>query len=331
MSYAIVPCKFARKAIAFIASLHRIDKTFLMDHKTCIVIVGPTASGKTKLSLELAAYFNTEIISADSRQCYRELDIGVAKPDEKELQQIKHYFINSHSIHEEVNAAVFESYALNAARIIFEKNDYAIVAGGTGLYVKAFCEGMDEIPSVDETIRLSVRKEYEQKGMSWLDNAVKSEDPVFYSRGEIYNPQRMLRALEVKRSTGTSIVDLHAATKKNRPFSIIKAGISIPREKMYAQINDRVDDMIRRGLVDEARALYPFRSLNALQTVGYQEIFQYMEGKITLEKAVEEIRKNTRRYAKRQMTWFRKDPEIRWMEKEQGDLFSQVIREVSDK
>jgi tRNA dimethylallyltransferase len=311
------------------AYLHRLDKTFLMDHKTCIVIVGPTASGKTKLSLELAEHFNTEIISADSRQCYRELEIGVAKPDKKELKQVKHHFINSHSIHEEVNAAVFESYALDAVHAVFEKNDYAIVVGGTGLYIKAFCEGMDEIPPIDEMMRLLVRKEYEQKGMDWLDSAVKSEDPVFYSRGEIYNPHRMLRALEVKRSTGLSIVDLHAAIKKERPFSIIKAGISIPREKMYEQINDRVDDMIRTGLVDEARALYPFKSLPALQTVGYQEIFQYMDGEITLEQAVEEIKKNTRRYAKRQMTWFRKDPEIHWVEKGQHDLFSQVVRVVN--
>ncbi len=301
-----------------------------MDHtKTCIVIVGPTASGKTKLSLELADYFNTEIISADSRQCYRELEIGVAKPDKKELQQIKHHFINSHSIHEEVNAAVFESYALNAIHTIFGKNNYAILVGGTGLYIKAFCEGMDEIPPVDEMIRLSVRKEYEQKGMDWLSDTVKSEDPVFYSRGEIYNPHRMLRALEVKRSTGVSIIELHAAVKKERPFAIIKAGISMPRERMYAQINHRVDDMIREGLVEEARALYPFKSLPALQTVGYQEIFQYMDGEITLEEAVEEIKKNTRRYAKRQMTWFRKDSEIHWVEKEQHDLFAQVVREVN--
>ena len=188
---------------------------------------------------------------------------------------------------------------------------------------------MDEIPPVDEMVRLSVRKEYEQKGMNWLDSAVKSEDPVFYSRGEIYNPHRMLRALEVKRSTGVSIIELHAAVKKERPFAIIKAGISMPRERMYAQINHRVDDMIREGLVEEARALYPFKSLPALQTVGYQEIFQYMDGEITLEEAVEEIKKNTRRYAKRQMTWFRKDPEIHWVEKEQHDLFSQVVREVN--
>lgn len=285
-----------------------------MDHKkTCIVIVGPTASGKTKLSLELAAYFKTEIISADSRQCYKELNIGVAKPDASELDAVRHYFINSHSIQEEVNAAVFENYALRAAEEIFAKNDFAVVVGGTGLYIKAFCEGMDDMPEIDERIRQKLRSEYQQKGMEWLTARVKDSDPVFYARGEVLNPHRMLRALEVKMATGKSIMELHSSPKKQRPFQIIKTGIEIPRPVLYEQINRRVDKMMVDGLLDEVNRLTQYRHIGALQTVGYKELFEYIDGKISLDEAVSDIKKNTRQYAKRQVTWFKKDSEIKWM------------------
>lgn len=297
------------------------------DKKTCIVIVGPTASGKTKLSLQLAEYFKTDIISADSRQCYRELNIGVAKPDEKALAEIRHYFIHSHSIHDDVNAAVFETYALTAAEAIFAEKDYAVVVGGTGLYIKAFCEGMDDMPDIDISVRESLRNEYNSKGIDWLKEMLKTHDALFYSRGEMLNPQRMLRALEVKLSTGKSVLAFHTAEKKQRPFNIIKVGIDVPREVLYEQVNKRVDMMMEAGLAEEVKSLNDHRYINALQTVGYKELFEYIDGKVSLEKAVDNIKQNTRHYAKRQMTWFRRDEEVKWLGKNADDY----IRFVNDR
>ena len=291
----------------------------MQNKKTCIVIVGPTASGKTKLSLQLAEYFNTAIISADSRQCYKELNIGVAKPDETDLERVKHYFINSHSIYDEVNAAIFEQYALKAVDEIFLKHDYAVMVGGTGLYIKAFCEGMDDVPDIDETIRKTLREQYSKKGMEWLQEMIKENDTLFYELGEIYNPQRMLRALEVKLSTGKSVFDLHTSQKKERAFEIIKLGIDLPREVLYAQINRRVDMMMELGLLEEVKSLNGCRYINALQTVGYKELFEYTDGKVTIGGAVDNIKKNTRHYAKRQLTWFRRDTEIKWLGKDVDD------------
>lgn len=283
-----------------------------MPQKTCIVIVGPTAVGKTSLAISLAQYFGTEIISADSRQCYRELNIGVATPSPLQLQQVKHYFIQSHSVHEEVNAAVYENYALNSVNDIFRDHDIAIVTGGTGLYVKAFCEGLDEIPEVDESIRNKIIRQYEEKGLSWLQEQVSINDPLYYAEGEIQNPQRLMRALEVQWSTGRSIRSFQRQQPQQRDFRIIKTGLELPREQLYQNINHRVDEMMELGLLDEVKELMPLRKLNALQTVGYSELFKYLDADISLEKAIEEIRKNTRHYAKRQMTWFRKDSSIKW-------------------
>lgn len=281
-------------------------------YKTCIVIVGPTASGKTDLSLRLAERFNSAIISADSRQCFRELNIGVAKPLVEDLQKIRHYFINTHSIQEEVNAGLFKTYALHAANEIFERSRVAIMAGGTGLYIKAFCNGIDSMPEVDDGVRTSLRQEFENKGIGWLQQMIRQHDLLFYEKGEIQNPQRMLRALEVKLSSGKSILELHSSPQQKRDFNIVKIGIELPREELYQNINNRVDRMMQQGLLAEAGALYEYRAFNALQTVGYSEIFNYMSGNITLEQAVEEIKKNTRRYAKRQLTWFRRDENIKW-------------------
>lgn len=283
-----------------------------MPGKTCIVIAGPTAAGKTNLSLQLAAYFNTDIISADSRQCYRELNIGVAKPGEKDLSRIRHYFINSHSIHEEVNAAVFEKYALEAAWKIFAEKDYAVMVGGTGLYIKAFCEGLDDVPPVDGSVRRSLRAGYAANGIGWLQEMIRENDPLFYEKGEMLNPHRMLRALEVKKATGKSILEWHSMANRQRPFNIIRAGIELPRTLLYEQINKRVDTMMEAGLLEEAKALERYRHRSALQTVGYTELFEYIDGKFSLEEAVDRIKKNTRHYAKRQLTWFKKDPGIRW-------------------
>ena len=280
-----------------------------MNTKSCIIVSGPTAVGKTAYGIELALKHNTQIISADSRQCFKELNIGVAKPSEDQLEKVKHYFINSHSIRDEVNARVFEKYALNAVKDIFEKNDIAIMVGGTGLYIKAFAEGLDEIPEVDESLRKEISKNYLANGFDWLREEIKNHDPVFFSKGEMKNPQRMLRALEVKLSTGKSILDFHAQKNIKRNFEIKVRLLELPREELYQNINKRVDVMMESGLLKEAEYLYPFKQLNALQTVGYKELFDYFDGKFSLEKAVEEIKKNTRHYAKRQMTWFRKNME----------------------
>lgn len=281
-------------------------------NKTCIIISGPTAVGKTSAAIQVARHFKTEIISADSRQCYKELNIGVAKPSAEELAAVKHHFINSHSIHEEVHAAGFEQYALQAADKIFQHHDIAVMTGGTGLYIKAFCEGIDEIPPVLPGVREKIVEEFEKSGLAWLQQQVKEQDPLYYSTGEIQNPQRLMRALEVVQSTGKSIRHFQQGKKIQRPFRIIKTALELPKEELHRNINHRVDQMMEQGLLDEVRSLMPWRHLNALQTVGYTELFDYLDGKYTVEDAVELIKKNTRQYAKRQMTWFRRDKEITW-------------------
>ena len=281
-------------------------------HKTCIVIAGPTAVGKTAIAIALAQHFNTAIISADSRQCYEELDIGVAKPSPEQLQLVKHYFINSHSVTDEVNAGIFEQYALNAAEEIFGAHNTAILVGGTGLYIRAFCEGMDAIPAGDRMIRDDISRQYAEGGIAWLQNEIKEKDPGWYAVGEIQNPQRIMRALEVMLQTGESILSFQNDKKKERNFSVIKIGLTLPREVLYQQINSRVDEMIEAGLEQEVRSLLQYRHLNALQTVGYKEMFAYVDGAVALLSAIDQIKKNTRHYAKRQLTWFARDEAIKW-------------------
>jgi tRNA dimethylallyltransferase len=281
-------------------------------NRTVIVIAGPTAVGKTSAAISLAKHLNTGIISADSRQCYKELNIGVARPSPEELQEVKHHFIATHSIHEKVTAADFEKYALEKAEEIFQKADTVVMVGGTGLYIKAFCEGMDEIPEVPEETRMQVVEAYNTKGLEWLQFQVKELDPEFYNSGEIHNPQRMMRALEVVRATGKSILQFRKGTKAKRNFEIKKIALQLPKEQLHRNINSRVDQMMEAGLLDEVRSLAPFQHLNALNTVGYKELFDHINGKLTLEEAVEDIKKNTRQYAKRQLTWFRKDSEYQW-------------------
>jgi tRNA dimethylallyltransferase len=275
--------------------------------KKAIIIGGPTASGKTGLSIQVAKHYNTEIISCDSRQCYREMSIGVARPGPEELLQVPHHFIASHSILEELNAAAFEKYALNKASGIFAKNDHLVMVGGTGLYIKAFTDGIDLMPSIDPGIREQIISDYQIHGMQWLQKVVREEDPVYYQDGEILNPQRLMRALEVKRGTGRSIRSFQKGQQVTRPFQVLKFAIDIPREELIRNINNRVDQMIQDGLVEEVRSLIPYRHFSPLQTVGYQEIFEYFDGKLTLNEAIERIKINTRQYAKRQVTWFKKE------------------------
>jgi len=291
--------------------------------KTIIIITGPTASGKTAASIQLAKKLNTSIISADSRQCYKELAIGVARPSEEELREVPHYFIASHSIKDDVTAITFEEYALEKASGLFESHDQIVMVGGTGLYIKAFCEGLDEIPEVSFSVREKIIKSYDEKGLAWLQEEIRTKDPDFYTSGEIQNPQRMMRALEVVESTGQSIFSFRKGKKAERPFAIKKFGIQISKEELHVNIDNRVDEMIKKGLVEEARTLLPYHDLNALQTVGYKELFDHFDGKITLEQAIADIKNHTRQYAKRQMTWFKRDEEINWVESDSvAELFS---------
>jgi tRNA dimethylallyltransferase len=280
----------------------------------CVLIVaGPTAVGKTSVAIELAEKFGTEIISADSRQCYRELKIGVARPSEEELASVKHHFIASHSIHDRVTAADFTTYALDACKEIFRKNDVAVMVGGTGLYIEAFCEGLDVVPEIPETIRQSVRNSYETNGLQWLQETLQKEDPQFFQGAEQQNPHRLLRALEVVRATGKSFLDFRKGEKSIRDFNILRMALEMPRESLTTRINQRVDGMMEAGLLEEARRLQPYRHLPALQTVGYAELFDHFEGKTSLEEAITLVKVHTRQYAKRQVTWFKKGGKYTWL------------------
>lgn len=274
--------------------------------KTCMIISGPTASGKTALAIELAKQYNTQIISADSRQCYKELNIGVAKPLPEQLKEVHHYFIDAFSIHENVDARVFEKYAVDAVNEIFKNHDIAVMVGGTGLYIKAFCEGMDEIPEIPAELENWVKNQYSAYGIQWLKEEIKNQDPLYFAEGEMENPHRMMRALQIKLHTGISIRKFQTSKKINRPFEIKNHIVSLPKNLLHDRINQRVDDMMTEGLLDEVKSLWSYRHLNALQTVGYRELFQYLEGHISLEQAIDDIKKNTRHYAKRQVTWFKK-------------------------
>jgi len=292
---------------------------FMATKKTVIVIAGPTASGKTAVAIEIARYFQTEIISADSRQCYKEMNIGVARPSADELSQIKHHFVASHSIHQKVNAATFEEYALKKASEIFERNDVFVMTGGTGLYIKAFCEGMDEIPEVPELVRHEIVQQYKQNGLTWLQQQVQDLDPQFFEAGEIKNPHRLMRALEVFKATGRSILDFRKGQKADRAFNIIKIALQLPKEHLHRNIETRVDKMMETGLLEEVRSLIPYQHLSALQTVGYTELFDYFNGQIDLMRAIDLIKSHTKQYAKRQVTWFEKDNEYQWIEPEMTD------------
>lgn len=283
--------------------------------RTVIVIAGPTAIGKTALSIQLAQHFNTAIVSADSRQCYREMNIGTAKPDAGELAAVPHYFINSHSIHDNINAAEYEQLALAYLDNIFHTSEVAIVCGGTGLYIKALCEGIDAMPDVDRAIEAVIKQKFETDGLSWLQEALQTKDPVFFEQAEQQNPVRLIRALSFFETHQRSITDFKTQTAKERPFRVIKIALDIPREELYARITHRVDGMMEAGLLQEIEALYPFRQLKNLQTVGYSEFYEAGEfplSEIQIEAAVDKVKQHTRNYAKRQLTWFRKDAAFAW-------------------
>jgi len=280
---------------------------------TTILIVGPTAVVKTAAAIALAQLFQTEILSADSRQCYREMNIGVARPSAEELSTVPHHFIASHSIHEEVNAGIYETYALEKAAFIFKQHSKLIVTGGTGLYIKAFCEGIDDMPEIDPSIRQALNQSYATNGLAWLQQEVAKRDPLFWQIAEQQNPHRLLRALEILEGTGKSITSFRIGKKVERPFRMVKIGLEMERAELNTRIHLRVEQMMQQGLFDEVKALYPFKHLNALQTVGYQELFDHLDGSISYDRAIELIQQHTRQYAKRQMTWFKKDSSIHWV------------------
>jgi tRNA dimethylallyltransferase len=283
-----------------------------LKRKKLIVIMGPTAVGKTAVSIQLAKHFHTEIISADSRQVYRELTLGTAKPTAEQLKEVKHHLIDSHSISEEYNAAQFAKDAEAIILRLFERHDYLLVCGGSGLYVRALLEGLDDIPEVPEGIRNEIINQYETNGLDWLQQEMKRLDPEYFQMIDQRNPARLIRALEVVKATGKSISAFQKRQKRENPYQVIKIGLDLERLFLYQRIDDRMDHMIQQGLFEEARALYPYRQHNALQTVGYQEIFGYLEGHYNREEAIRLLKRNSRRYAKRQLTWFRRDTEIQW-------------------
>ena len=281
-------------------------------NKTLIVILGPTAIGKTALSIKLARHFNTEIISSDSRQLFKEMKIGTAVPSTEELNSVKHHFIGNLSISDYYNVSKFEKEALHKLDDIFLKNNLAIMVGGSGLYIDAVCKGIDDLPDPDKKLRHEINEIFKSSGIEALQKKLKELDPEYYLIVDLKNPKRLMRAIEVCLQTGKTYTSLRKNKTGKRDFNIIKIGLNCEREKLFERINLRVDKMINEGLLDEVKELYKHKNLNSLNTVGYKEIFDFLDNKTTFEQAIENIKTNTRRYAKRQLTWFKRDEEIKW-------------------
>lgn len=282
--------------------------------KKLIIILGPTAVGKTEFSLQLAEQLHTEILSCDSRQMFREMKIGTAAPTEKELNRVPHHFVGNLSIHDYYSCGKYEIDALAKCEELFQKYDTLIMTGGSMLYIDAVCKGIDDVPNIDEELRKSLWKTFETEGLEPLRNQLKLLDPDYYNTIDLKNGKRIIHALEICIQTGQPYSSIRKNSKKERPFVIEKIGITRPREELYERINLRVEKMFDNGLLEEARSLYPYRELNALNTVGYKELFQYFDGNWTLDYAKQMIQQNTRHYAKKQITWFKRDSEIKWIE-----------------
>ncbi len=280
--------------------------------KYLVMIVGPTAVGKTEFAIKVARYFGTGIISADSRQVYKEMLVGTAVPEPEQLAMVKHYQIGHRSIMDNYNVSLFELEALESIDTLHQLSDVAVMTGGSGLYCDVLENGIDDLPDIDPEVRKRLNEEYRNKGLIWLQQEVAVRDPDYFSSIDQKNPARLLRALEVIVTTGKKFSSLRIAQKRERPFAIIKSGLLRPKEELSARIELRVDRMISEGLIDECRTLYHVKNKNALKSVGYKEIFNWLDGLTSFEEAVEKIKTNTRRYAKRQMTWFRRDSNIKW-------------------
>ncbi|MFM7731360.1 MAG: tRNA (adenosine(37)-N6)-dimethylallyltransferase MiaA [Flavobacteriales bacterium] len=287
-----------------------------MSQPVLIVILGPTAIGKTALAIDVAKHFQTEIISADSRQIFRELNIGVARPSEEELAQVKHHFIATSSIHDQVSAGRFAEQARATLHDLFQQHEVVVCAGGSMLYLDAFIQGLDDLPGNPE-LRQQLMQEHQDKGMGWLNARLQELDPVYYDQVDLHNPHRVIRALEVCITSGQPFSTLRTSAHQPLPCRVVKIGIEAPREEMYQRINERVLNMMDQGLEEEARALLPHRELNALNTVGYQELFAYFDGAMSKQEAIERIQQHTRNFAKRQLTWWRRDDDIQWASSDQ--------------
>lgn len=285
-----------------------------MPQKTLIVVIGPTAIGKTALAIELAQFYQTEIISADSRQFFKEMHIGTAKPSSEELATAPHHFIDSHSVKTLFSTGDFEAAALQLMEELFKKHDVLIMVGGSGLYIDAVCKGLDELPEIDLEIREQLNQQFATDGIESIRKQLAALDPEYYAKVDQSNPQRMIRGLEVVLSTGKKLSSFLTASKKVRPFNILKVGLNTDRALLYERINHRVDLMMEAGLLQEVQELLPYRQYNALNTVGYSELFDYLDGKSDLALAIAMIKQNTRRFAKRQLTWFRRDENTAWFE-----------------
>jgi len=296
--------------------------------KTLICIVGPTAVGKTALAIQLAKEYKTEIISADSRQFYREMNIGTAKPIQEELASIPHHFINSHSVNDEYSAGDYEKEALNCIEKLFKEKDVLILVGGSGLFINAVCTGLDNLPKPATGIREKIIELFQEKGLDFLQEQLKNVDPSYYAEVDLNNPQRIIRALEVFQTTN---IPFSAWRKKDmdlRKFNIITIGVNIEREQLYEQINRRVDMMISNGLLNEVKRLLPYKGRTPLLSVGYSELFDYFDGKCSLEEAIEKIKQNTRRYAKRQLTWFKKNKNMAWFQPNEVSAITNYIESL---
>ena len=298
-----------------------------MSTKRLIVIVGPTGSGKTDLSITVAEHFHVPIISTDSRQFYRGIPIGTAQPDAEQLQRVEHHFIASRELTDDFNCGAYEAEALQSLEQLFQKHDVVVAVGGSGLYIKALCEGMDNMPEVTPELRESLAQRLSEEGLEALCEELRERDPEFYEQVDLKNQARVVRALEVCIASGRPYSSFRTGERRKRDFDIIKIGVDMPREVLYERIDRRVDIMMEQGLEQEARSVSHLRHLNSLQTVGYREMFDYFDGITTREEAIELIKRNSRRYAKRQLTWFRRDEEIAWFNPKESEKIVEYINQ----
>ncbi|MBQ6379181.1 MAG: tRNA (adenosine(37)-N6)-dimethylallyltransferase MiaA [Prevotella sp.] len=296
--------------------------------KTLIVITGPTAVGKTALCLDIAKYFDIPIINADSRQIFRELKIGTARPTEEQMREVKHYFVGMLGLEDYYSASLFEQQVLELLGQQFQTRDYALMAGGSMMYIDAVCDGIDDIPTIDDATRDLMKRRLSEEGLERLCEELKTLDPDYYDIVDRQNPRRVVHALEICTMTGKTYTSFRKREKRERPFGIMKIGLNRPREELYERINQRVDQMMADGLLDEVRSLYPQRHLNALNTVGYKELFDYIDGRWPLEEAVERIKGNTRRYARKQLTWYKKDDHIHWFHPDDKETIINYISSI---
>ena len=295
--------------------------------KSLIILLGPTGVGKTDLSIELANHFHTEIISCDSRQIFKEMSIGTAVPDQHHLEAVPHHFIRSHSIHDYYNASKFEVEVMERLELLFRKSDTVIMTGGSMMYIDAICKGLDDLPDISAGLRQSLMERLESEGIEVLQDELLKLDPSYYNEVDLKNPKRILRALEICITTGSTYSASRTNESKKRPFNIIKVGLNRDREVLYKRINQRVEKMFEDGLEKEAVDLKPFSHLNSLNTLGYRELFDYFSAKITLDEAIEKIKANSRKYARKQLTWFRRDTEISWFTPEMKDEIIEYVEQ----